>query len=84
LIGSLAEMGPNMREIVIDTEISAVITLAELQTTADEASPDDDRHNDNGVHADRIDNVWGESGHGRSAPLQPRSVYHDHDEGIVV
>ena len=61
MIGSLAEMGPNMREIVIDTEISAVITLAELQTTADEASPDDDRHNDNGVHADRIDNVWGES-----------------------
>jgi hypothetical protein len=47
------------------------MTLAELQTTADEASPEDDRHNDNGVHADRIDNVWGESGHGRSAPLQP-------------
>ena len=61
-----------MREIVIDTEMSAVMTLEELQTTADEASPDDDRHNDNGVHADRIDNVWGESGHGRSAPLQPR------------
>jgi hypothetical protein len=64
--------------------MSAVMKLAEMQTTADEASPDDDRHNDNGVHADRIDNVWGESGHGRSAPLQPRPVYHDHDAGIVV
>ena len=52
--------------------MSAVMTLAELQTTADEVSPDDDRNNDNSVHADRIDNVWGESAHGRSAPLQPR------------
>jgi hypothetical protein len=64
--------------------MSAVMTVAELQTTADEASLDDDRHNDNGVHADRIDNVWGESGHGRSAPLQPQPVHHDHDAGIVV
>jgi len=55
--------------------MSAVMTLAELQTTADEVSPDDDRHNDNGVHADRIDNVWGESAHGRSAPLQPRPLH---------
>jgi hypothetical protein len=53
----------------------AVMRLAELQTTADEVSPDDDRHNDNGVRADRIDNVWGESAHGRSARLQPRPVY---------
>jgi len=62
----------------------AVMRLSESQTTSDEISPDDDRHNDNGVHADRIDNVWGESGHGRSAPLQPRPVYHDHDARIVV
>jgi hypothetical protein len=27
------------------------------------------------VHADRIDNVWGESAHGRSAPLQPRPLH---------
>ena len=47
----------------------AVMTLAELQTAADEVSPDYDRHNDNGVRADRIDNVWGESAHGRSARL---------------
>jgi hypothetical protein len=53
--------------------MSAVMTLAELQTTADEVNPDDDRHNDNSVHAHRIDNVWGESGHGRSAPLRPRA-----------
>jgi hypothetical protein len=64
-----------------DGMMSAVMTLAELQTTADEASPDDDRHTDNGVHADRIDKVWGESGHGRSAPLQPRPVHHDDDGG---
>jgi DNA polymerase III epsilon subunit-like protein len=76
-----------MREIVIDTETTgldplggdrvveiAVMTLAELQTTADEVSPDHDHHNGNGVRGDRIDNVWGESGHGRSAPLQPRAA----------
>jgi hypothetical protein len=55
--------------------MSAVMTLAELQTTADEVNPDDDRHNDNSVHAHRIDNVWGESGHGRSAPLRPRPLH---------
>jgi DNA polymerase III epsilon subunit-like protein len=86
-----------MREIVIDTETTgldplggdrvveiAVMTLAELQTTADEVSPDHDRHNGNGVHGDRIDNVWRESLHGRSAPLQPRPVHHDHDAGAGV
>ena len=37
----------------------AVMTLAELQTTADEVSPDDDRHNDNSVHEEnpRMDAV---------------------------
>ena len=42
--------------------MSAVMTLAERQTTGDEVSPDDDRHSNNAGHADRLDNVRGESG----------------------
>ena len=42
--------------------MSAVMTLAERQTTGDEVSPDDDRHSNNAGHADRLDNVRGEPG----------------------
>src|SRR5215471_12146900 len=42
--------------------VSAVMTLAERQTTGDEVSPDDDRHSNNAGHGDCLDNVRGESG----------------------
>src|SRR6516225_1571817 len=38
------------------------MTLAERQTTGDEVSPNDDRRSNNAGHADRLDNVRGESG----------------------
>jgi len=42
--------------------MSAVTTLAERQTIGDEVSPNDDRRSNNAGHADRLDNVRGESG----------------------